>query len=107
MNSGLWKKSGGMIFLFLNEKKNYRFKNLCPEKLTLNGEIGWKKEYFTPIVSWENTLWTIWIPHSIDLLLPIRNYRLPNEPFPRNVEIYENWKFCRRLKVIKKRLSKV
>ena len=83
-------------------KKLIPFKNLCLEILILNGEIDWEKEYFTPIVSWENTLWTIWIPHSIDFLLPIRKYRLPKEPFLGIVEICENRKFCERLRIFKK-----
>ena len=48
----------------------------------------------------ENTQRTIWLPHSIDLLLPIRNYRLPKEPFPLNLEICENLKICGKLKKI-------
>ena len=57
--------------------------------------------FYTNII-FENTLWSLWLPNSIDLLLPIRNYRLPEQPFPRNIEICEIWKYWGRLKIITK-----
>ena len=87
----------------MEEKMAYKIntlKTIWLETLLLNGEIDREKEYFT--ISGENSLWYIWMPNSMDSLLPIRNYRFLKEPFPRNPEICENWKFCGRLKIINK-----